>query len=66
MIPYEVEYKQIGKKKTRNVICIICPTVYNQLVGTYKVQPIYIHLGDIKVDWEKTSPAFEEYQRSLF
>lgn len=58
-IPIEVAYLTTGRKKTRNVTAVICPTVLNQTIGYFKAQPIYVELGDIVVDWDETSPGFE-------
>ncbi len=51
-IPIEVSYKTIGNKKTRTVIGVICPTALNQSIGYFKAKPIYVEMGDIKVDWD--------------
>jgi hypothetical protein len=58
-IPFEVSYQTVGKKKTRNVIGVICPTALSQSMGFFYYKPIFINMGDIKVDWDKTSPGFE-------
>jgi len=55
-IPIEVSYTTMDKKKTRNVIGVICPTTLNQCIGLFKAKPIYIEMGDVKVDWQETSP----------
>lgn len=58
-IPIEVSYTTVGKKKTRNVIGVICPTALNQSIGHFKAQPVYVDMGDIEVDWQETSAGFE-------
>jgi len=63
-IPIEVRYRTIGRKqrKEREVIGVICPTPLALYTGIAK--PIYVSLGDIKVDWEQTSPGFEALNES--
>ena len=59
IIPIELSYSTTGKKTKRNVLGVICPTVYNQNLSYFKVDPIYVSLGDVEVNWEATSPGFE-------
>ena len=58
-IPYEVSYMFVGRKgrKERNVIGVICPTPLALRLGFAK--PIYVSMGDVKVDWRQTSRGFE-------
>ena len=60
-IPIEVVYHTVGKrhKNTRNVIGIICPTVLAQEMRLRKVEPIIVEMGDVQVDWQATSPGYE-------
>jgi hypothetical protein len=58
-ISIEVSYKTIGKNKIRNVIGVICPTALNQSIGYFKAEPIFVDMGDIKVNWNETSSGFE-------
>ena len=62
-IPIEVSYTTIGRKKTRNVVGVICPTVLNQRICKFKSMPIYVNMGDANVDWEETSAGFRELER---
>ena len=58
-IPYQVSYTKTGNKKTRNVLTVICPTVFNQEVGIIKRKPLYEWVGDKVVNWSDTSAGFE-------
>lgn len=60
-IQIEVVYRTVGKhrKNTRNVIGIICPTALTQAMGLRKVEPIIVEMGDVQVDWQATSPGYE-------
>jgi hypothetical protein len=58
-IPYQVSYTKTGNKKTRNVLTVICPTVFNQELGFRKVKPLFEWVGDKHVDWSDTSAGFE-------
>jgi hypothetical protein len=59
IIPIEVSYRTVGKNKTRNVIGVLCPTALTQVMNFSNVAPIYVDMGDMKVDWNLTSPGFE-------
>lgn len=63
MQPFEVSYTTTGRKrkKTRNVIGVLCPTVLAQYMGL--ASPIFVSLGDIDVDWN--APQSEGY-RAMF
>lgn len=63
-IPIEVCYTKTGNKKTRNVTGVICPKTINQLLGFCNT-PIYVELGDIKVDWQISSVAFSTLINNL-
>ena len=59
-VPFEVRYKRIGRKQRqeRDVIGVILPTVLALRMGIAK--PIFVSMGDIKVDW--TEPTSESYR----
>jgi len=63
MIPHEVCYSSSGKsnKKTRTVVCVICPTVLAQIIGGRRHKAIYIDTGNINCNWEHTSYGYEMY-----
>lgn len=63
MQPFEVSYTTTGrgKKKARNVIGVLCPTVLSQRLGL--ANPIFVSLGDVIVDWNE--PQSEGY-RAMF
>lgn len=63
MQPYEVSYKTTGRsrKRTRNVIGVLCPTALVQYMGL--ASPIFVQLGDVEVDWKM--PQSEGY-RAMF
>lgn len=58
-IPFEVYYTTTKRVKERNVLGVIPPTIFNQLLSTFKVEPIIVEMGDIEANWEETSPGFE-------
>lgn len=59
MQPFEVSYTTTGRKrkKERNVIGVLCPTVLAQRMGL--ARPIFVSLGDVVVDWN--APQSEGY-----
>lgn len=59
IVPLEVSYTWSGRKrrKERNVIGVICPTPIALRMRLAK--PIYVSMGDVKVDWKQTSSGFE-------
>lgn len=61
LMPIEVSYTTVGKKrkKTRDIVGVICPTPLSQSMGLSHAKPIYVNMGDVSVDWNKTSPGFE-------
>lgn len=63
MQPFEVSYTTTGRKrkKERNVIGVLCPTVLAQRLGL--ARPIFVSLGDVVVDWE--APTSDGY-RAMF
>lgn len=59
MQPFEVSYTTTGRKrkKERNVIGVMCPTVIAQRLGL--ARPIFVSLEDVVVDWN--APQSEGY-----
>jgi hypothetical protein len=62
IIPIEVVYTTIGRKKYRNVIAAIYPTILAQIISKRSLEPIIVELGDKVVDWESTSPGYLYYE----
>ena len=60
-IPITVSYTTTGtgkhKKTTRNVIGVICPKAISYALG-FNTKPLFVEMGDIKVDWDSRSPGF--------
>ena len=58
MQPFEVSYTTTGKRKRRNVIGVLCPTVVALRLGL--ARPIFVEMGDVAVDWsEPTSAGYD-------
>lgn len=66
VIPLEVHYTTIGKRKIRNVVVAIFPTVLVQAMKLRKVEPLYMIMGDIVVDWGVTSPGFNAFMENNY
>lgn len=67
-IPIEVSYTTIGKRKIRNVLGGIFPTVLTQRlyeIGYARHYPVrYVEMGDVDVDWSIASPGYDEMIKS--
>lgn len=55
--PYSTSYEDVGSKSkpTRDVIGVLCPRPVSYLL--FGVEPIFVHLGDAKVDWSMPQSA---------
>lgn len=65
-IAHEVIYTTTGrkKKKTRNVIGVMCPSAITQAMGYSELRPIYVEMGDLKADWNETSAGYEFFMKN--
>lgn len=61
VIPLEVHYTMVGKRKTCNVVGAIFPTALAQEISRKKLRPIQVNMGDAAVDWNATSPGYERF-----